>query len=105
MAQELFSVESCAFVLRLREVFFLSLVAVNNFKEIFMRRAKSVSDLVKDLQRENESLQRLVKVANQYTKLEFGYTVKEIHELIRRVKLYEKKFPECGNVPCDETPQ
>ena len=52
-----------------------------------MSRPKSISDLVKDIQKENESLQRLAKIANSFCQKEFGYDMKELHEIVR---LYEK---------------
>lgn len=52
-----------------------------------MSKTRSISDLVSDLQKENESLQRLAKIANTFCQKEFGYDMKELHEIVR---LYEK---------------
>lgn len=54
--------------------------------------SKSITELVQDLQKENDSLKRLSKLANQYTKMEFGYSVKELHEIIRKCAFLEQKF-------------
>ncbi len=56
-----------------------------------MSKSKSITDLVQELQQENESLKRLEKLANQYTKMEFGYSVKELHSIITKQELYEKR--------------
>ena len=37
-----------------------------------MSKTKSITDLVQELQQENESLKGLEKLANQYCKQEFG---------------------------------
>lgn len=57
-------------------------------------KAKSISDLVNDLQKENEALKKLDKIANQYTKMEFGYSVKELHQIIEKLACYERKSSE-----------
>ena len=57
---------------------------------------KSITELVQDLQNENDSLKRLSKLANQYTKMEFGYSVKELHELIRKCTFLEQKLKSYG---------
>lgn len=59
-----------------------------------MSKAKSISDLVTELQQENESLQSLKKLFNQACKNEFGYGVKELHDIITKQKLYEQKVKE-----------
>ena len=56
-----------------------------------MSRSKSIADLISDLQKENDSLKRLEKIANAYTKLEFGHTVKELHDMLFRLERYERK--------------
>ena len=52
---------------------------------------KSISDLVMDLQKENEALKGLARIANQYCKQEFGYDVKAIHEIILKAELYDRR--------------
>ena len=52
---------------------------------------KSISDLVMDLQRENEALKRLEKIANIYCRQEFGYDVKSLHEIIVKLENYERR--------------
>lgn len=59
-----------------------------------MSKTKSITDLIMELQQENESLKGLAKIANQYCKMEFGYNVKELHELIAKQRLYEQKKQE-----------
>ena len=59
-----------------------------------MSKTKSITDLVQELQQENESLKGLKKLANQYCKQEFGYTVKELHNIIRKHEAYERKVKE-----------
>lgn len=59
-----------------------------------MSKSKSISDLVTDLQRENESLQSLKKLFNQACKNEFGYDVKELHRIIEKNNILEKKHAE-----------
>lgn len=63
-----------------------------------MAKTKSISDLVTELQQENESLQSLKKLFNQACKNEFGYDVKTIHQLIEKQRLYEQKKDEKTNL-------
>lgn len=39
-------------------------------------------------------LKRLDKLAQQYCKQEFGYTVKELHNIIQKHEAYERKVKE-----------
>lgn len=57
-------------------------------------KTKSISELVTELQKENESLQPLKKFFNQACKNEFGYEVKAIHQIIEKYKLLEQKIPD-----------
>ena len=57
-------------------------------------KTKSISDLVTDLQTENESLKKLQKIADSYTKMEFGYSVKDLHALVDKQVAYEKRCKE-----------
>ena len=59
-----------------------------------MSKTKSITDLVQELQQENESLKGLEKLANQYCKQEFGYTVKELHNIIQKQEAYERRTKE-----------
>ena len=59
-----------------------------------MSKTKSITDLVNELQQENESLKRLERLANQYTKMEFQSTVKELHDKLYRLEMYERKARE-----------
>ncbi len=59
-----------------------------------MSKTKSITDLVLELQQENESLKKLDKLAQQYCKQEFGYTVKELHNIIQKHEAYERKVKE-----------
>lgn len=58
----------------------------------FMSKTKSISDLVTQLQEENEQAKYFVRLFNNAVKHEFNYTVNELHELILKYKAYESKF-------------
>ncbi len=62
-----------------------------------MANKKSISDLIIELQRENESLQSLKKLFEKACKNEFGYDVKTIHQMLEKSKKtstdnHEKNF-------------
>ena len=59
-----------------------------------MSKTKSITDLVQELQQENESLKGLKKLAQQYCKQEFGYTIEDLHNIIRKQEAYERKMRE-----------
>lgn len=59
-----------------------------------MSKTKSITDLVLELQQENESLKGLKKIAEQYCRQEFGYTVKELHNIIQKLEVYESRMKE-----------
>lgn len=59
-----------------------------------MSKTKSISELVTELQAENESLQSLKKLFNQAVKNEFGYDIKTLHELVTKQELYEQRVAE-----------
>ena len=59
-----------------------------------MSKTKSITELVTDLQAENESLQSLKRLFNQAVKNEFGYDVKTLHEIITKQQMYERKMAE-----------
>ena len=59
-----------------------------------MSKNKSITELVQELQRENESLKGLEKIANQYCRQEFGHTVKELHDIIKKLEAYERRMKE-----------
>lgn len=63
-----------------------------------MAKTKSISDLVTELQQENESLQSLKKLFNQACKNEFGYDVKTIHQMIEKQRLYDQKNADKTNL-------
>ena len=71
-------------------------VSINyaNMEVVTMSKTKSITDLVQELQKENESLKGLEKLANQYCKQEFGHTVKELHDIVRKQEAYERKMKE-----------
>lgn len=56
--------------------------------------ARNISDLVTDLQNENEHLQHLQKLFNQACKTEFGYDIKGIHRIIEKQRAYELRRAE-----------
>lgn len=57
-----------------------------------MSKTKSISVLVKELQRENEKAQSLIKLFNQACKNEFGYDVKTIHQMLEKQRIYEQRM-------------
>lgn len=56
-----------------------------------MSKTKSISEMVTELQRENEALQGLKRLFNRACKEEFGYEPKKIHEMIKRCEMYDRK--------------
>lgn len=56
-----------------------------------MNQKKSITTLVTELQEENEKLQFLSKLFNNACRHEFGYDVKEIHQLIEKLHIYEHR--------------
>ena len=64
-----------------------------------MSKTKSITDLVTELQNENESLKGLKKGFNTMCKAEFGYSIDElhsIHPLSGSVVLHLIVFPSSG---------
>lgn len=59
-----------------------------------MKKTKSISELVINLQTENESLQMLNKLFNQACKKEFGYDIKTIKIMLEKQRIYEAKRAE-----------
>ena len=59
-----------------------------------MSRTKSISDLVTELQEENERLKGLQQLFNSACKKEFGFDIKTIHALINRQEQYERRIAE-----------
>ena len=57
-----------------------------------MAKSKSISDLVTQLQEENEQAKFFYKLFNQAVKHEFDYTVSELHDIILKYKALEQKF-------------
>ncbi len=56
-----------------------------------MSKTKSISQLVNDLQEEAEKNSYLSKLFNQAVKHEFSYSVEELHDIIRKYEILEKK--------------
>lgn len=56
-----------------------------------MSKTKSISDLVIDLQNENESLKKLKKNFDKMLRDEFGYNTAELHAIIRKQEEYEQR--------------
>ncbi len=52
-------------------------------------KVKNISDLVSDLQSENEKLQSLWKHFNAMCKSEFGLDVKALHQALEKLGTYE----------------
>lgn len=59
-----------------------------------MSKAKSITTLIKELEAENTSLKHLERIANQYCRLEFGCSQKELHEKLLKLQMYERKAAE-----------
>ena len=57
-----------------------------------MSKTKSISDLVTELQEENENAKFFYKLFGQAVKHEFSYSVDELHEIILKYKAYESKY-------------
>ena len=57
-------------------------------------KTKSISDLVTELQVENERLRPLEKLLNQACRNEFGFDVKTIHCMLEQQKMYEQRRAE-----------
>ncbi len=56
-----------------------------------MKKTKSLSTLITDLQAENERLQSLNKLFNKACKTEFGYDVDTIHKIIEKQRIYDNR--------------
>lgn len=56
--------------------------------------ARNISDLVTNLQKENDQLQHLNRLFNSACKTEFGYDVKGIHHIIEKQRTYEQRKAE-----------
>lgn len=61
-----------------------------------MSKPKSITEMVQELQRENETLQGLKRLFNRACKDEFGYEPKKIHEMIKRCEMYDRKYQSSG---------
>ncbi len=62
-----------------------------------MSKTRTTTDLIEsitELQNEVQALRRLSTLADKYTKMEFGYSVKELHEIIRKHENFMKKAKE-----------
>lgn len=55
------------------------------------KKTLSISDLVAELQKENERLQSLKKLFNQACKHEFGYDINTIHQILEKQRIYEQR--------------
>lgn len=56
-----------------------------------MSKKLSLTDMIDQLQRENEQLQSLKKLFEKAVHDEFGYSVKEVHSIIRYYSEMQKK--------------
>lgn len=63
-----------------------------------MSKTRSINDLITELQAENESAKKLVKLFNQACKEEFGMNVAELHDCITKYEAYERKKKEQANL-------
>ncbi len=51
-----------------------------------MSKAKTIAEMIDDLQRENESLQKLRKLFDKACKEEFGYSANQIRQIINQAE-------------------
>lgn len=58
------------------------------------KKKKSISDLVFELQAENDSLKNLKRLADSFCRQEFGYNIHELHQVIEKLNIYERKSQE-----------
>ena len=56
-----------------------------------MGKPRTITELVDDLQTENERLRMLNRLFNQACRSEFGYDVSSLHDIIEKWKQLEKK--------------
>ena len=56
-----------------------------------MSKQKSISTLIEELQEENQHLQSLGKLFNKACLNEFGYGVKELHQIIEKWQALERQ--------------
>ncbi len=61
-----------------------------------MSKTKSITEMVTELQRENEALQGLKRLFNKAVKDEFGYEPNKIHEMLKRCEMYDRKAQSNG---------
>ena len=54
-----------------------------------MSKTKTITEMITDLQRENESLQRLKRIFDKACRDEFGYEPKKIREMIKRCEVMD----------------
>ena len=59
-----------------------------------MKKTKSISEQVIELQAETERLQDLYKLFDKACKTEFGYDIKDIHKLLDKQIMYEQRVAE-----------
>ena len=57
-----------------------------------MSKTRSITELVNELQRENESLTGLKKGFNTMCKAEFDLSIEQIHKIIEKANALEQKF-------------
>lgn len=70
-----------------------------------MSKTKTTTDLIAsitELQNEVQSLRKLSALADKYTKMEFGYSVKELHEILRKHENFMRKAKEREATKQDE---
>lgn len=54
-------------------------------------KTKTITQLVEELQSENERLKSLEKLFNKACKEEFGFDVKTLHSMIEKAKLFDQR--------------
>lgn len=59
-----------------------------------MKKKQNITEIVTELQSENERLKELKKLFERAVKDEFGYTIKQLHELVKRQEYYDQRRAE-----------
>lgn len=55
-------------------------------------KAKSITEMITELQEENDRLQNLGKLFEKAVRDEFGYSIKELHDLIRKEQILDQRM-------------
>lgn len=59
-----------------------------------MAKTQSIGDAILEIQNENARLKSLEKLFEKAVKEEFGYSIKQLHEIVKRQEYYEQRKAE-----------